>query len=123
MLIALRSLQLELGSGLHLLENPDKWVPYITSCWLTSIQEFLNQHKIKIMVVSARCVTLSREHDHHIMDEVCRLGVYNDKQLFDINAVHMYLQVTTLSNIVYAKGQWISEEAFKGTNCWTDTLY
>jgi hypothetical protein len=105
MLIALWSLQLELGSSLHLLENPDEWVPYITSCWLTSIPEFLIQHKIKIMVVFARCVPLSREHDRHIMDKVCRLGVYNDKQLFDINAVHMYLQVMTLSNIVDAKGQ------------------
>jgi hypothetical protein len=37
MLVALRSLQLESGSDLHLLENPGKWVPYLTSCWLTSV--------------------------------------------------------------------------------------
>jgi hypothetical protein len=49
------------------------------------------------------------------MDEVRRLGVYDDKQLFDINAVCMYLQVMTLLDIVDAKGQQISEEAFKGT--------
>jgi hypothetical protein len=31
MIIALRLLQLESGCGFHLLENPDEWVPYITS--------------------------------------------------------------------------------------------
>jgi hypothetical protein len=31
------------------------------------------------------------------------LGVYNDKQLFNINAVCMYLQVMTLLDIVDAK--------------------
>jgi hypothetical protein len=39
------------------------------------------------------------------MDEVCKLEVYNDSQLFDINAVCMYLQVTTLSDIADAKGK------------------
>ena len=39
-LIALRSLQLESGCGFHLLEHPSEWVPYITSCWLTSIRDF-----------------------------------------------------------------------------------
>jgi hypothetical protein len=42
------------------------------------------------------------------------LGVYDDKQLFNINAVCMYLQVMTLLDIVDAKGQRISEEAFEG---------
>jgi hypothetical protein len=36
-LIALQSLQVESGCVFHLLEQPDEWVPYITSCWLTSI--------------------------------------------------------------------------------------
>jgi hypothetical protein len=35
--IALWSLQIESRSGSHLLENPSVWIPYITSCWLTSI--------------------------------------------------------------------------------------
>jgi hypothetical protein len=35
--IALQSLQIKSGSGSHLLENPSVWIPYITSCWLTSI--------------------------------------------------------------------------------------
>jgi hypothetical protein len=40
-----------------------------------------------------------------MMDKVCKLGVYNDSQLFDINAVCMYLQVMTLLDITDAKGK------------------
>jgi hypothetical protein len=115
MLVALRSLQLESGSGLHLLENPGEWVPYLTPCWLTSVRHSLNSHKIKIKVASAKRVPLSQDNDHHMMDKVCKLGVYNDSQLFDINAVCMYLQVMTLLDIANAKGKRISDEAFKGT--------
>jgi hypothetical protein len=43
MLIALQSLQLESGSGLHLLENPEEWVSYITSCWLTCFNSRISQ--------------------------------------------------------------------------------
>jgi hypothetical protein len=49
------------------------------------------------------------------MDEVRKLGVHNDSKLFDINAVHMYLQVMTLLDIADAKGKRISDKAFKGT--------
>jgi hypothetical protein len=68
-MIALQSLQLELGCGFHLLEHPDEWVPYITSCWLTSIRDFIQRSKIKIKVATARRVQASREHDSCIMDE------------------------------------------------------
>jgi hypothetical protein len=68
-LIALRSLQVESGCGFHLLENPGEWVPYITSCWLTSIQDFLNQNKIKIKVASAQQEHTSQANDCHVMDE------------------------------------------------------
>jgi hypothetical protein len=48
------------------------------------------------------------------MDAVRKLGLYNDKQLFDINAVRMHLQVMMLSDIADAAGHRITEEAYKG---------
>jgi hypothetical protein len=48
------------------------------------------------------------------MDMIRQLEIYDDKQLYDINAVQMYLQVMTLSDIADANGHQISEEAFKG---------
>jgi hypothetical protein len=86
-LIVLRSLQLESGCGFHLLESPSKWVPYIMECWLTLIWDFISQSKITIKVVSAQLVQTSREHDCHVMDAIHQLEIYDDKQLFDINAI------------------------------------
>jgi hypothetical protein len=51
--IALRSLQIESGCGFYLLEDPSEWVLYITACWLTSIQDFLDRNDIKIKVANA----------------------------------------------------------------------
>jgi hypothetical protein len=113
-LIALRSLQIESGCGFHLLESPSEWVPYILECWLTLIRDFISRSKIMIKVVSARLVRTSQQHDCHVMDAIQQLEIYDDKQLFDINAVPMYLQVTTLSDIADANGHRISDEAFKG---------
>jgi hypothetical protein len=113
-LLALRSLQIESGSDFHLLEHPSEWVPYIAKCWLTCIQEFLARNKITLKVASAKLVRKSRQHDCHIMDVVHKLEMYNHEQLFDINAVWMHLQITTLSDIADANGWKITDKAFKG---------
>jgi hypothetical protein len=113
--IALWSLQIKSGSGSHLLENPSNWIPYITPCWLTSIQDFINKSKIKIKVVSAQLVPTSRKQDRYIMDEIQQLGTFNNHQLFDSNTVRMHLRLTTLSDVVVdAQGKCITEEIFKG---------
>jgi hypothetical protein len=113
--IALRSLQIESGCGFHLLEDPSEWVPYITACWLTSIRDFLDRNDIKIKVANARLVPTSREHDWYIMDKIRKLGIYDNRQLFDINVVRMHLKVTMLSDVVAAQGKQITEEVFEGT--------
>jgi hypothetical protein len=69
-LIALQSLQLESGCGLHLLKSPSEWVPYIMECWLTLIQDFISRQKITIKVASARLVQTSQAHDCHVMDTI-----------------------------------------------------
>jgi hypothetical protein len=114
MIISLHSLQLESGCRFHLLENPSEWVSYITSCWVTSIQEFLDQSNIKIKVMSTWLVHASQEQDRYIMHEIWKLGIYDNSHLFDLNAVRMHLKVTTLSDIVDAQGKRITEESFKG---------
>jgi hypothetical protein len=48
------------------------------------------------------------------MDEFRRLGLYNNRQLFDLNAVRLHLQVTTLSDIADAQGKKITKEVFAG---------
>jgi hypothetical protein len=65
-----------------------------------------------IKVASARRIQPSREHDRFIMDEFRRLGLYNNWQLFNLNAVQLHLQVTTLSDIADAQGKKITNEVF-----------
>jgi hypothetical protein len=45
------------------------------------------------------------------MDAIQMLEPYSDQQLLDINVVWMHLKVTTLSDIVNANSQRITEEA------------
>jgi hypothetical protein len=49
------------------------------------------------------------------MDEIRKLGIYDNRQLFNINVVCLHLKVTTLSDVVTAQGKQITEEVFKGT--------
>jgi hypothetical protein len=43
------------------------------------------------------------------MDAIRQLGIYDNKQLFDINAIHLFLQVMTLSDIVDTSGTQITK--------------
>ena len=112
-LIALQCLQLEAGCSFHILEHPNEYLPYITLCWLTSIQDFLAQHKIVLKVTVARLTVMSCINDQHLMDDFRSLGIFNNDQLYDLNLCRLYLQVTTLSDIMDGPGNRIIDEAFK----------
>ena len=54
MMIELRALQLESGSGLHLLEHPSNHIPYLTNCWITSLRDFLARNDIMLEYTDAK---------------------------------------------------------------------
>ncbi len=56
----------------------------------------------------------SCEQDLYLMDEFHNLGLYNKQQLFGLNAIRMYLQVTTQSNVVDGRGKCVTVEAYNG---------
>lgn len=113
-LIELRMLQLESGSGSHLLEDPTNDIPYLTPCWITSLRAFMAENDITAKVTKARKTELSREHDRYIMDDIRSLETFSTDELKDINACRIHLQVTTLSDIVEADGKRITDEAIRG---------
>ena len=117
-IIALQCLQLEVGCSFHILECPDEYLPYITSCWLTSIligfpASVAIRHKISLEVTSARLIPICRANDRHLMDDFHALRIFDNDQLYDLNLCRIYLQVMTLSNIMDGPGNWITDEAFK----------
>jgi hypothetical protein len=62
------------------------------------------------------CKRVDTYHDRdcHLIDAIWKLGIYDSKQLFDIDAIRMFLQVRTLSDIVDTLGTQITDEAFHG---------
>jgi hypothetical protein len=112
-LIELRHLQLESGSGIHLLASPSVDFPYLTPCWLTSMREFMARHCIQLTVAKARVVPLARDHDRYLMDDFRVLPNLTGEDLYDINRVRIFLQVTTLSDITDGSGRNIMEEAYE----------
>ena len=111
-LIELRSLQLESGSGSHLLESPSTDLPYLTPCWLTSMRQFMARHSIQLAVAKAKLVPLARTHDRYLMDDFGLLSNLTPDDLYDINRVRIFLKVTTLSDITDGCGVYITEDAF-----------
>jgi hypothetical protein len=111
-LIELRSLQLESGSGSHLLESPFIGFPYLTPCWLTSMRQFMARHCIQLEVAKAKLVPLARTHDRYLMDDFRLLSNFTPDDLYDINRVRIFLQVTTLSDITDGSGVFITNDAF-----------
>ena len=82
-LIALQCLQLEAGCSFHILECPNEYLPYITSCWLKSIQDFLARHKISLEVTSTRLITICWVSDRHLIDDFRALKIFDNNQLYD----------------------------------------
>jgi len=76
-------------------------------------------NKVLMEVTKARIVPLCREGDRYLMDDIRILECFDDKDLYDLNACQMHLQVTTLSDICNRSGQMITEEAWMG-KCLTD---
>jgi hypothetical protein len=113
-LIALRFLQIESGSGKHILFHPDEYIPYLTTCWLTSLRDFLARHDIQLDVTKVKLIEKSREGDCYLMDDFGAIGIFDDDELYDINLCQIVLQVTTLSDIADAAGKAISAEIFDG---------
>jgi hypothetical protein len=112
MLISYRNLQIEAGVHFELLEQPHIPLPYLTSCWLTSLRSFCGRHNIAITVKANQAPQLSRIHDCFLMD-VAISNKMSKQELIDINLVRVYLKVCTLSDITNATGNRLSESVWR----------
>ena len=71
------------------------------------------ENSMQFQVAQARLVPLCREGDRYLMDDFQQLQLFDDEDLYDINRVRTYLQVTMLLDIVEAAGCSRAKEAFK----------
>jgi len=95
--ILIRTYQLWAGiSGPVLTDTrPCEWVP---DCWLSRVRRTLHAHNIQLLD-DYWTVPSIRQFDVHIMDAISELQL-TPLQLTQFNACRMYLQVTTLAEIV-----------------------
>jgi len=82
------------------------YLKWIDSTWITDIWKFIHQAKITVDVENQWLPRLCRQHDTAIMDFAITLSL-NAFQLGCINTCRLFLQVTTLSDIVSANGEYI----------------
>ncbi len=113
-LLSLHHLQMEAATADKILENPIPPLSYITDCWISSIRNFLRQHQIQIQISEAWNFNCSRRGDEFLMDVFRKSGVFSASDLRNLNAVRMFLQVATISDIATADGKYIDANAFSG---------
>jgi hypothetical protein len=113
MLISLCTMQIEAGVHFHLLEQPHKPLPYLTSCWFTSLRSFCGIHDITIQIKANQVCAPSRSYDQSLMEIAIDSKAFTTQELTDINLVRIYLQVCNVSDISNATGDMIVESVWR----------
>ena len=112
---SIESLKLELGVGTNIfLLNYEDYHHHATDCWIKDTWKFAHEHDIDIIENVTPNLTLRRQHDSYIMEEIINLSCYSGTELKHINRCRLFLQVTTLADITSACGSRFSPQAY---NC------
>jgi len=111
--ILIRQYQLWSGFSQSVLMDttPCPWVP---DKWLSRIRRTMHEHNIKIQH-EAWVILPLRQHDVFLMEAISDCNLSNS-QLEQVNACRMFLQVTTLAEIVDHTGRNLLPQALKPTN-------
>ena len=112
--------QLVAGISRPILEDTTTTLPYLTPGIFTSLRNFLASTNCSIQASTQKKFLLPRENDHCIMDIMTSQN-YSNRQLKQINACQLYLQVITLSDITDGSGNQILREAMDGRPIPTST--
>jgi len=112
MTISLRSLQVEAGISSDILALPSKELTYVTDWWFLGLRKFCSNHSIRIHVKANQVPSSARQHDQFIMDTATSMP-FKRQEFVDINLVHIYLQVCTISDIATAVGGSLHLSALK----------
>jgi len=106
--ILIRQYQLWAGVSQPILQDttPYSWIP---NRWLSRLRKTMHEHNIQLKH-SAWVIQPLRQNDVFLMEAINELGL-TPLQLEQINACRMYLQITTLAEIVDHTGTIILSQA------------
>ena len=118
-MMAVQYTQLEAGTKALILTDTNPDISYVTASWVTSVRDFLRNNQISLEFSESWNCNLSRQGDGFLMDIFRQSGQFSLLDLRHLNAIRLYLQVTTISDITSADGTAITKEAYSG-NIQTD---
>jgi hypothetical protein len=87
--------QREAGIGQPLMQH----LPYLTPSWLLFLRQYLSTHNMHVVVTDTHVDELRGPTDQYIMDPI-HLQRYSTSHQRDINLVCLFLQVSTISDLV-----------------------
>jgi hypothetical protein len=99
LLLQLQASQLESGIPTPLLEDPSVSVPYLTPTWILSMRQFMFNHNLRLTISDILQLPLKGERDQYVMNAL-RLKGYSIRQQTDLNLTRLYLQVTTIADMI-----------------------
>jgi hypothetical protein len=76
------------------------------------MRHFMDRHCIQLKVAKAKLVPLARTNDGYLIDDFRLLSNLTADDVYNINRVRIFLQVTTLSDISDGSGMYITDDAF-----------
>ena len=107
--------QLEAGTSKHVMQYPwEAAEQYVTTTWITSLWDFLTKIDATIEVEDAWRPLPQRENDQFLMDRIGQDSAITTTEIRQFQRCRIYLQVTTLSDIVDGTGKFIDEKAWRG---------
>jgi hypothetical protein len=99
LLMHVQTSQLESGQPIPLLADPTIYIPYLTATWVMSLRQFTSNHNFKIDLTQTLTLSLKSTTDEFIMPQA-RLKGYSIQQQKDLNLVRIFLQVTSLADLM-----------------------
>ena len=106
-LIQLTWLQIFAGGSVPLLQST-RVIPYLPIGWLTNIHTILAENHIQVEVASGWLPSIQRKNDRVSMDIVYKQ--IPNRTWEGINRCRLYLQVTTVADIVSIDGKFIPKK-------------
>ena len=99
LLMHVQTSQLESDQPISLLTDPTIYIPYLTAPWVMSLRKFMSNLMIEIALTQTLTLSLKSATDEFIMPQA-QLKGYSIQQQKDLNLARIFLQVTSLADLM-----------------------
>ena len=111
--MALAWSQWQSGQSTPILQHTQTLLPHLECRWIKSLREGLQSINAKIITDQKYIVSPERENDRYIMEEASALNIFSHHDLKIINYCRLFLNITTVSEMMDATGTKILPYMFK----------